>query len=75
MLQELKTAPKVTGAKQVGRALKAERVLRVYIAEDADPRITMPVEAMCQNGGIPVELVATMADLGIVIRGSASSAI
>lgn len=75
MLQELKTAPKVTGAKQVGRALKAERVQRVYLAEDADPRITMPLEAMCQNGGIPVEPVATMADLGNACGISVGSAV
>lgn len=75
MLQELKTAPKVTGAKQVTRALKSDNVLRVYLAEDADPRITQPMEAICQNGDIPVEKVATMADLGAACGISVGSAV
>ena len=75
MLQELKTAPKVTGAKQVSRSLKAGRALRVYIAEDADPRIIQPVEAICQNAGVPVERVATMADLGAACGISVGSAV
>ena len=75
MLQELKTAPKVTGAKQVSRALKADKVLRVYLAADADPRITQPVEAMCQNEDIPVEQVATMAELGAACGISVGSAV
>ena len=38
MLTDLKTAKKVTGAKQVTRALKSGTARKVYLAENADPR-------------------------------------
>ena len=37
MLADLKSAKKVTGAKQVTRALKNGGVQRVFLAQDADP--------------------------------------
>lgn len=75
MLEELKSGSKVTGAKQVSRALKAGSVLRVYLAQDADPRITQPIEAVCQNGEIPVEWVETMTQLGSACGISVGSAV
>ena len=40
MLTDLKTAKKVTGAKQVQRALKSGAARRFFLADDADPRFT-----------------------------------
>ncbi|MFR1233810.1 MAG: ribosomal L7Ae/L30e/S12e/Gadd45 family protein [Evtepia gabavorous] len=37
MLTDLKSAKKVTGAKQVTRALKNGTARRVFLAQDADP--------------------------------------
>jgi large subunit ribosomal protein L7A len=78
MLDELKTAPKVIGAKQVGRALRSGQARRVYLADNADPRVTEPIEALCGQSDIPVERVSTMSQLGSacgIAVGSAVAAI
>ena len=58
MLAELTTGNKVTGAKQVTRALKNGAARRVFLAQDADDRVTEPVL------GVETETVPTMAELG-----------
>ena len=78
MLSELKTASKVTGAKQVTRALKNGSVRLVFLAQDADPRITGPVETLCRESGVETESVPTMTELGAacgIAVGSAVAAI
>lgn len=54
----------VVGAKQLRKALQSGRARRVYLAEDADPAITAPLEEQCQSANIPCVWVATMRDLG-----------
>ena len=49
MLTELTTQHKVTGAKQVTRALKNAKALRVFMAQDADPRVTEPIQDLCED--------------------------
>lgn len=63
MLTDLKSAKKVTGAKQVTRALKNGTARRVFLAQDADPRVTEPIELLCREQGTETEAVATMAAL------------
>ena len=78
MLSELKTASKVTGAKQVTRALKNGSVRLVFLAQDADPRVTDPVALLCQEQGVETETVPTMTELGAaggIAVGSAVAAI
>ena len=78
MLSELKTASKVTGAKQVTRALKNGSVRLVFLAQDADPRVTDPVALLCQEQGVETEIVPTMTELGAacgIAVGSAVAAI
>ena len=78
MLSELKTASKVTGAKQVPRALKNGSVRLVFLAQDADPRVTDPVALLCQEQGVETETVPTMTELGAacgIAVGSAVAAI
>ena len=73
MLTDLKTAQKVTGAKQVTRALKNGTARRVFLAQDADP-----LQALCQEQGTATESVDTMAALGSacgIAVGSAVAAI
>ena len=43
MLDELKTAEKVVGIKQLRKALAAGKAKTVFIAEDADPLLTEPI--------------------------------
>lgn len=58
MLTELTTQHKVTGAKQVTRALKNAKALRVFMAQDADPRVTEPIQDLCEDLGVDIEEVA-----------------
>ena len=64
MLDELKTARKVVGIKQLRKSLKGGQVACVYVTEDADPRLTDPVRAECAALGVELVSVATMAELG-----------
>lgn len=78
MLADLKSAKKVTGAKQVTRALKNGGVRRVFLAQDADPRVTEPVAALCREREVETESVPTMTELGSacgIAVGSAVAAI
>lgn len=64
MLQELRTANKVVGVKQLRKALREGTARKVFIAENADLRLTDPIRETCQNANVPTESVATMAELG-----------
>lgn len=64
MLDELKTAEKVVGIKQLQKALNAGRAKKVFLAADADPALTGPVEASCREAGIEIVLIDTMQQLG-----------
>ncbi len=64
MLTELATADKVVGAKQTRRALERGTVRAVYLAADADPRITGPIAALCAEKGVSVRTDCSMKELG-----------
>ena len=66
MLEELAVREKVTGLKQTRRAVAAGRAAQVYLACDADPRLTEPVRTGCQAAKIPVVTEFTMAQMGRV---------
>ena len=75
MLEQLKASPKVIGTKQVGRALKAGHAVCVFIAQDADPRVTDPVVRLCREQSVPMETVATMTRLGELCGIAVKSAV
>ena len=75
MLSELKTAKRVTGAEQVTRALKNGSALRVFLAQNADPRVTEPVALLCQEQGVLIVPVPTMAELGAACGIAVGSAV
>ncbi len=64
MLAELKQGSKVVGVKQTKRAIQDGRAARVYLAGDADPRVTGPVETLCAEHSVPVAHVPQMRELG-----------
>ena len=64
MLSELKQGARGAGVKQTRRAIVDGRAARVFLAEDADPRVTGPVEELCREKDIPVERVSQMKELG-----------
>lgn len=64
MIEQLKQADKVVGAKQTRRALKDRRAKRVYMAQDADPRILQPLVQEAVRQQVPLVQVQTMKELG-----------
>lgn len=55
---------RLVGARQVLRAIAANQVAEVYIARDADPFVTRPVQDACEKASVPFEEIDTMARLG-----------
>jgi len=54
----------VVGSKQLRKALQSGRAAYVYLAENADPAITDPIEKMCGELHIQITWVRSMAELG-----------
>ena len=54
----------VIGAKQVMKAIRAGRVLKVYIASDCDPIISRPVIELAQGNGLEAEYIPSRKQLG-----------
>ena len=75
MLSELETMHKVVGAKQTKRALNAGHAAKVFLAEDADPRVTQPMEQLAEQNGVPVEWIAAMKQLGAACGIAVGSAV
>ena len=64
MISKLKTEAKVVGIKQSRKAVREGRAATVFLAGDADPAVTGPMEEMSLQTGVPVEHVSTMRELG-----------
>ena len=54
----------VAGAKQVRRALETGSADQVWLAGDADPRVTEPIRALCLEKGVPAVTAPSMKELG-----------
>ncbi len=54
----------VVGAKQLKKVLSSGAASQVFLAKNADPALTGPLEAMCLINGVSCTWVADMADLG-----------
>jgi large subunit ribosomal protein L7A len=64
-LEDLKNARRtVTGTKQTKKAIENGSALRVFLARDADERVTAPIENACAEKEIPVVWAETMEELG-----------
>lgn len=78
MLEELRRGPRVAGVKQTRRAIQDGKAGRVFLARDADPRVTEPIADLCREKDVPVEWEAGMKDLGSacgIAVGSAAAAL
>ena len=58
------TKEKVVGIKQTKRAIAEGNAAAVYLAKDADPKLTEPLRAMCGLAQIAVVDTYAMAELG-----------
>jgi len=54
----------VVGTKQLKKAVKAGHVKFVFLAMNADPAVTEPLELLCRQNSIQITWVRTMAELG-----------
>lgn len=63
-LDALKTADRVIGVKQVGKAVKRGEATQVFLASDADARVVEPLRTLCSEAGVPVDETAALKELG-----------
>lgn len=63
-LKDLQSDHIIVGTKQLRKALNRGGVRWVYLALDADPAITAPLEEICLQLGVPCAWVRSMLDLG-----------
>ena len=63
-MEKLMKAQKTIGTKQTLKAIEKGIVEIVYIAKDAEHKVTNPVADFCKQKNITVEYVDTMAELG-----------
>ena len=78
MLQSLNNKRFVVGSKQLKKAVKAGRARYVFLAENADPAVTEPLEELCAANHIQITWVPSMAELGRVCGievGAAAAAV
>ena len=54
----------VVGIKQLRKALKNGKASVVFLACNADPAITEPIAALCQQNNVDFAWVRSMTDLG-----------
>ena len=63
-LESLKGAARVIGVKQVTKAVQKSQADAVFLADDADGRVTEPLLHLADEIGGPVVHVPTMQELG-----------
>ena len=64
MISKLKSDSKIVGAKQVKRALDSSSVSAVFIADDAEKKVTNDIVELCKMEQIQIIHVDTMENLG-----------
>ncbi len=63
--EKVKQATKLTiGMKQTLKAVEQGMVKEVFIAKDADPRVTGKITTLCKQKNVPFEYVDSMRQLG-----------
>lgn len=63
-LSQLSGKRTVAGAKQLRKAVVSGTAKEVFLALNADPAITEPIEALCQQYNVMYAWVRSMTDLG-----------
>ncbi|QGQ93611.1 50S ribosomal protein L7ae-like protein [Paenibacillus psychroresistens] len=63
--EKVKQADKISiGTKQATKMIEAGKAQEVFVAKDADPRVTTKVIALCKKMGVQVTYVDSMKLLG-----------
>lgn len=63
MLEKLQ-GKKVVGVKQTCKAIKSGKIVKVYIAKDAEAKVVQPIEELCRDNDIGIVYISTMKELG-----------
>ncbi|WP_281884009.1 ribosomal L7Ae/L30e/S12e/Gadd45 family protein [Paenibacillus sp. YYML68] len=64
-LDRVKQAAKLTiGTKQATKTVEQGKAVEVFIAKDADPRITIKIVNLCRSMGVTITYVESMNTLG-----------
>ena len=63
-LSQLVGKKTVVGVKQLRKALISHRATAVYLAKNADPALTLPLQELSEEHSIPCFWVRSMQDLG-----------
>ena len=63
-LETLAATPHVTGVKQVTKAVSKGKAVCVFVASDADGRVTRSLKELCAEVGVELVETATMEELG-----------
>lgn len=63
-MERLKKAKKTIGTKQTLKAIEKGIVETVFVARDADSKVTYSVIELCKQMNVPIEYVDAMAELG-----------
>ena len=66
MLAELVGHRVVVGSKQLRKALEAGKATYVVLAQNADPAITEPIEAMCRRNNVAYSWIGSKSELGMM---------
>ena len=74
MLEELISARKVVGVRQIRKAFAAGTVKKVFLADDADPALTEPLARLCEDSSVDFAYVPTMKQLGTACEISVPAA-
>ena len=65
LLDELRQAEKRSvGVKQAEKAVLKNNAVKVYVAEDAEPRVTLKLVALCEEHGVELVRIDSMNELG-----------
>ncbi len=75
MAVNLNQNKRIVGIKQVKRALNSDKVQTVYIAKDAEQRVTSPVEILCKEKQIDIVYIDTMKELGEICNIDVNAAV
>lgn len=75
MIAQLSSAAKVVGVKQSKKVIRDGGAKQVFIAADAERRITVPICELCEQHGVTVTEVPSMKELGQAVGIAVGAAV
>lgn len=75
MLSQLSSAAKVVGVKQSKKVIRDGGAKQVFIAADAERRITGPIRELCAENNVAVTDVSSMKELGEAVGIAVGAAV